>query len=145
MKDWDISSALALYNVERWGAPYFSVNGRGHVSVRPDGVPRREIDMMELVAEARERGLSFPITLRFQDLLRHRVQTVNEAFAEAIKGAGYGNVYRGVFPIKVNQLREVVEEIVEAGTPFHFGLEAGSKPELLAALSVHTDPESLSG
>ena len=143
MKDWDVSSALALYNVDRWGAPYFSINAAGHVVVRPDGEAGREVDMMGLVAEARERGLSFPLTLRFQDLLRHRVKTVNEAFAEAIKGAGYRNVYRGVFPIKVNQLREVVEEIVDAGADFHFGLEAGSKPELLAALSIHTDPESL--
>jgi arginine decarboxylase len=143
MKDWDVSSALALYNVERWGSPYFTINPHGHVSVRPDGRPGHEIDMMELVGEARDRGLSFPLTLRFQDLLRHRVQTVNKAFGEAIAGAGYQNVYRGVFPIKVNQLREVVEEIVDAGEEFHFGLEAGSKPELLAALSVHTDLESL--
>jgi arginine decarboxylase len=134
---------MALYNVERWGSPYFSINPQGHVSVRPDGRPGHEIDMMELVGEARARGLSFPLTLRFQDLLRHRVQTVNKAFGEAIAGAGYQNVYRGVFPIKVNQLREVVEEIVDAGEEFHFGLEAGSKPELLAALSVHTDLESL--
>ena len=143
MNDWDVSSALALYNVERWGAPYFTINSGGHVAVRPDAEPSREIDLMELVAEARERRLSFPITLRFQDLLRHRVRTVNEAFAEAIAGAGYQNVYRGVFPIKVNQLREVVEEVVDAGAEFHFGLEAGSKPELLAALSMHNDPESL--
>jgi arginine decarboxylase len=143
MQDWDISSALALYNVERWGSPYFSINSHGHVVVRPDGEPGREIDLMELVEEARSRGLSFPLTLRFQDLLRHRVRTINEAFSEAIAGAGYRNVYRGVFPIKVNQLREVVEEIVEAGEPFHFGLEAGSKPELLAALSIHADAESL--
>ncbi len=143
MNDWDVSSALALYNVDRWGAPYFSINQRGHVVVRPDGQAGREVDMMDLVGEARQRGLSFPLTLRFQDLLRHRVQTVNRAFAEAIAGAGYANVYRGVFPIKVNQLREVVEEIVEAGAEFHFGLEAGSKPELLAALSIHADPESL--
>jgi arginine decarboxylase len=143
MKDWDVSSALALYNVERWGHPYFTVNSKGHVAVRPDGQSTREIDMMELVHEARERGLAFPLTLRFQDLLRHRVQTVNRAFAEAIAEAGYKNVYRGVFPIKVNQLREVVEEVVDAGTEFHFGLEAGSKPELLAALSMHDDPESL--
>ena len=82
MKDWDVSSALALYNVERWGSPYFTVNNRGHVAVRPDGQSSREIDMMELVHEARERGLAFPITLRFQDLLRHRVQTNFEAEAE---------------------------------------------------------------
>lgn len=143
MQDWDISSALALYNVERWGTPYFSINTRGNVVVRPDGDAKCEIDMMSLIEEARSRGLSFPLTLRFQDLLRHRVKTVNKAFAEAIESAGYRNVYRGVFPIKVNQLREVVEEIVDAGAEFHFGLEAGSKPELLAALSTHTDPESL--
>lgn len=143
MQDWDVSSALALYNVERWGTPYFSVNTRGHVAVRPAGDAECEIDMMSLIEEARSRGLAFPLTLRFQDLLRHRVRTVNQAFAEAIAGAGYRNVYRGVFPIKVNQLREVVEEIVDAGAEFHFGLEAGSKPELLAALSAHTDPESL--
>ena len=143
MKDWDVSSAVALYNVERWGSPYFTVNGQGHVAVRPDGDASREIDMMEIVHEARERGLAFPLTLRFQDLLRHRVQTVNRAFAEAIAEAGYKNVYRGVFPIKVNQLREVVEEVVDAGAEFHFGLEAGSKPELLAALSIHDDLESL--
>lgn len=143
MQDWDVSSALALYNVERWGTPYFSINARGHVTVRPAGDAECEIDMMSLIEEARSRGLAFPLTLRFQDLLRHRVRTVNKAFAEAIAGAGYRNVYRGVFPIKVNQLREVVEEIVDAGAEFHFGLEAGSKPELLAALSAHTDPESL--
>jgi arginine decarboxylase len=85
MNDWDVSSALALYNVERWGTPYFTVNGKGHVAVRPSGEPLREIDMMELVHEARERGLAFPLTLRFQDLLRHRVQTVNRAFAETAR------------------------------------------------------------
>lgn len=143
MQDWDVSSAVALYNVERWGSPYFTVNARGHVAVRPAGSSACEVDIMELVEEARSRELAFPLTLRFQDLLRHRVRTVNLAFAEAIASAGYRNVYRGVFPIKVNQLREVVEEIVDAGAEFHFGLEAGSKPELLAALSAHTDPESL--
>jgi arginine decarboxylase len=83
------------------------------------------------------------MVLRFQDLLRHRVETINKAFNAAIEEAAYRNVYRGVFPIKVNQLREVVEEIMEAGAPFHFGIEAGSKPELLAALAIHRDPESL--
>src|SRR5207244_1268746 len=89
------------------------------------------------------RGLSFPLVIRFQDLLRHRVETVNRAFHNAITEFGYKNHYRGVFPIKVNQLREVIEEIVDAGQEFHFGLEAGSKPELVAALAMHKDPESL--
>ncbi len=96
-----------------------------------------------MVNEARERGLGFPLVIRFQDLLRHRVQTVNRGFQAAIQEFGYHNDYRGVFPIKVNQLREVIEEIVDAGSEFHFGLEAGSKPELIAALAMHKDPESL--
>src|SRR5205807_1084410 len=92
---------------------------------------------------ARQRGLGFPLVIRFQDLLRHRVESVNCAFQKAIEEVGYKNHYRGVFPIKVNQLREVIEEIVDAGQEFHFGLEAGSKPELVAALAMHKDPESL--
>jgi arginine decarboxylase len=87
--------------------------------------------------------LSFPLVIRFQDLLRHRVESVNRVFQEAITEFGYRGAYRGVFPIKVNQLREVIEEIVDAGQQFHFGLEAGSKPELVAALAMHKDPESL--
>jgi len=101
------------------------------------------IDLVEVVQEARDRGMSFPLVVRFQDLLRHRVETVNRAFQSAIAEARYQNVYKGVFPIKVNQLREVVEEIQDAGSPYHFGLEAGSKPELIAALAVHRDPRKL--
>jgi len=87
--------------------------------------------------------MAFPLVVRFQDLLRHRVETINRAFQSAISEANYQNVYKGVFPIKVNQLREVVEEIMDAGRPFNFGLEAGSKPELIAALAVHRDPDGL--
>ncbi|MEY5011313.1 MAG: Biosynthetic arginine decarboxylase [Verrucomicrobiota bacterium] len=141
---WDIPSATSLYNIDRWGLGYFSINDRGNVQVCPTQNPGTPIDLMEVIAEARnEYGLGFPLVLRFQDLLRHRVETINRAFQSAIDEAGYRNVYRGVFPIKVNQLREVVEEIIDAGTSFHFGIEAGSKPELLAALAVHRDPESL--
>ena len=134
--------AMELYNVERWGGGYFGVNHAGHVEVIPKRNGER-IDLMEVVGEARSRNLAFPLVVRFHDLLRNRVETINTAFANAISEAGYNAAYRGVFPIKVNQLREVVEEILDAGKPWHFGIEAGSKPELLAALSVHTDPESL--
>lgn len=134
--------AMELYNVERWGGGYFSVNDAGHVEVFPKRNGEK-IDLMEVVGEARSRNLAFPLVVRFHDLLRDRVETINTAFANAISEAGYNAAYRGVFPIKVNQLREVVEEILDAGKPWHFGIEAGSKPELLAALSVHTDPESL--
>jgi arginine decarboxylase len=140
---WDIPSAISLYNVDRWGSGYFSINRSGNVQVMPTQQESLNIDLMEVVQEARDRGMSFPLVVRFQDLLRHRVETINRAFQSAIAEARYQNVYKGVFPIKVNQLREVVEEIIDAGSPYHFGLEAGSKPELIAALAVHRDPDSL--
>jgi arginine decarboxylase len=140
---WDIPSAVSLYNIDRWGSGYFTINRSGNVQVMPTQQDDSSIDLMEVIQEARDRGMAFPLVIRFQDLLRHRVETVNRAFQSAISEAGYKSVYKGVFPIKVNQLREVVEEIIDAGGPFHFGLEAGSKPELIAALAVHRDPESL--
>ena len=142
MSNFESGDALALYNVERWGGGYFGVNADGHVVVKPKR-NGEQIDLMEIVREARSRSLQFPLVVRFHDLLRDRVEFINVAFADAIAEMGYGGVYRGVFPIKVNQLREVVEEIIDAGVPWHFGIEAGSKPELLAALSLHSDPESL--
>jgi arginine decarboxylase len=141
--DWDVDAAIATYNVDGWGCDYFTVNANGNVGVRPLQENGGNIDILEVVNEARVRGLSFPLVIRFQDLLRHRVESVNRAFQSAIAEFGYKNHYRGVFPIKVNQLREVIEEIVDAGQQFHFGLEAGSKPELVAALAMHKDPESL--
>jgi len=141
--DWSIDSAIETYNIDRWGTGYFSINQKGHVEILPTKNPATAIDMMEVIEDARDRGLTFPLVLRFQDLLQHRVETINLAFQSAINEFGYKNNYRGVFPIKVNQLREVVEEIAEAGRPFHLGIEAGSKPELLAALALHGDPESL--
>jgi arginine decarboxylase len=140
---WDVESAIATYNVDGWGTGYFSVNAAGNAEVRPLKEKGGAIDILEVVDEARNRGLGFPLVIRFQDLLRHRVESVNCAFQKAIEEFGYKNHYRGVFPIKVNQLREVIEEIVDAGQEFHFGLEAGSKPELVAALAMHKDPESL--
>src|SRR5499427_913080 len=141
--EWDVDTAIATYNVDGWGGGYFTVNPTGNVVVRPLQENGGTIDILEVVNEARNRGLSFPLVIRFQDLLRHRVESINRAFQEAITEFGYKGQYRGVFPIKVNQLREVIEEIVDAGQQFHFGLEAGSKPELVAALAMHKDPESL--
>jgi arginine decarboxylase len=140
---WDIPSAIALYNIDRWGTGYFTINGAGNVQVMPTQAYGQAIDLMDVISEARDRGMAFPLLIRFQDLLRHRVETINRAFQSAIAEANFQNVYKGVFPIKVNQLREVVEEIMDAGRPFNFGLEAGSKPELIAALAVHRDPDSL--
>lgn len=143
MPEFGREDAIALYNVDRWGGGYFTINKKGHVAVLPNRDGSQKIDLTEVIEEAKKRKLGFPLTVRFHDLLRDRVQTINEAFASAIAEAGYKNVYRGVFPIKVNQLREVVEEILDAGKPYHFGIEAGSKPELIAAMAYHSDPESL--
>jgi arginine decarboxylase len=141
--EWDVETAISTYNIDAWGTGYFTVNSSGNVQAMPLQEAGGSIDILEVVNEARARDLSFPLVVRFQDLLRHRVEAVNHAFGNAIKEFSYGNEYRGVFPIKVNQLREVIEEIVDAGQQFHFGLEAGSKPELIAALAMHKDPESL--
>ncbi len=141
--DWDVDAAIATYNIDGWGGGYFTVNATGNVVAQPLQEKGGTIDILEVVNEARNRGLSFPLVIRFQDLLRHRVESVNRAFQTAITEFDYKNEYRGVFPIKVNQLREVIEEIVDAGARFHFGLEAGSKPELVAALAMHQDAESL--
>src|SRR5438034_130896 len=141
--EWDLESAITTYNVDGWSEGYFTINSSGNVEARPLQDNGGSIDLLAIVNEARARNLGFPLLIRFQDLLRHRVESVNRAFQSAISEFGYGNGYRGVFPIKVNQLREVIEEIVDAGLQFHFGLEAGSKPELVAALAMHKDPESL--
>src|SRR5213082_2407235 len=143
MKDWDVESAIATYNVDGWGGGYFTVNAEGNVVAKPLQENGGALPIFEVVNEARNRGLGFPLVIRFQDLLRHRVEAVNRAFQSAMSEFNSRGKYRGVFPIKVNQLREVIEEIVDAGQQFHFGLEAGSKPELVAALAMHKDPESL--
>jgi arginine decarboxylase len=143
LESWDVARALHTYNIAGWGDAYFGVNDAGNMTVRPVQDQGPALDLTAVVEEARDRGLTFPLLLRFQDLLRHRVQVLNEEFRAAIAEAGYQGVYRGVFPIKVNQLREVVEEIMDAGAPYKFGLEVGSKPELFAALALHRDPECL--
>jgi arginine decarboxylase len=140
---WDVARALQTYNIAGWGDSYFGVNDAGHMTVRPVQDQGPALDLTEVVEEALSRGLTFPLLLRFQDLLRHRVQVLNEEFRAAISEAGYQGAYRGVFPIKVNQLREVIEEIMDAGAPYKLGLEVGSKPELFAALAIHRDPECL--
>src|SRR3954453_15824785 len=141
--EWDIESAIATYNVEGWGEGYFTVNSSGNVEARPLEKDGGSIVLLAVVNEANARKLGFPMLIRFQDLLRHRVEAINRAFQSAISEFGYKNHYRGVFPIKVNQLREVVEEIVDAGERFHSGLEAGSKPELVAALAMQKGAETL--
>lgn len=133
-----------LYNVKRWGSGYFSVNDRGHLCVLPE---RREdgprIDFMEVIDEIREQNIAFPAVIRFHDILRSQVRLINTTFREAIAEYNYRGSFLGVYPIKVNQMREVVEEILDAGEPFNHGLEAGSKAELMAALAYNENPEAL--
>lgn len=140
---WDIQAARNLYNIHRWGAKYFDINDAGHVVARPLQDAGVAVDITDVIEEAKGRGLKFPLLIRFQDILRHRVESINLAFRNSISEFGYQGKYRGVFPIKVNQLREVVEEILDAGKPFEFGLEVGSKPELFAGLALQSQPGSL--
>ena len=140
---WTIDDADSLYNISRWGAGYFGINSSGRVEVRPRQEAGAAVDILSVVAEARQRGLRYPMLLRFQDIVRHRVEAINGSFREAIDRHEYGGRYRGVFPVKVNQLREVVEGIIEAGRPFDFGLEVGSRAELYAALALLDEPGSL--
>ena len=134
--DWNIQAARDLYNIRRWGANYFDINEAGRVVARPQQDAGCAVDINDVIEEAKARGLKFPVLIRFQDILRHRVEALNQAFRNSIAEYGYQGRYRGVFPIKVNQLREVVEEILEAGKQFEFGLEVGSKPELFAGLAL---------
>jgi arginine decarboxylase len=140
---WDIAAARALYNINGWGAKYFDINEAGHVVAMPLRENGAVVDLTDVIEEAKGRGLKFPVLIRFQDILRDRVEAVNQAFSNAILEFGYQNKYRGVFPIKVNQLREVVEEILDAGKPHQFGLEVGSKPELFAGLALQNQQASL--
>ena len=139
---WSSAQSEELYGFKRWGGGHFAVEDDGTVSVQPlaDGT---SIRVMDIVDEAVSMGLKAPLVIRFQDLLRHRVTQLNELFRTAIKDEAYVGEYRGVFPIKVNQLREVVEEIVSASDGYNYGLEAGSKPELMIALAMHEGANSL--
>jgi arginine decarboxylase len=140
---WDKKKALKTYQIRRWGAKYFDINAAGHVAVTPLRDTGSSVDLYEVVQQARERGLKFPLLVRFQDILRNRVEELNESFNRALAAAEYKGKYMGVFPIKVNQLREVVEEILDAGKPHNYGLEVGSKSELFTAMAVLTGPERL--
>lgn len=133
---WSAAKSEELYGFKRWGSGHIAVDDEGFVHVQPlkDGVPIR---IMDVVNEATSMGLRAPMVIRFQDHLRQRVVQLNELFRQAIKAEGYKGAYRGVFPIKVNQLREVVEEVISAGKDYTYGLEAGSKPELMIALAMH--------
>jgi arginine decarboxylase len=136
---WKIEESLDLYQVEAWGKGYFSINAQGHVVIRPSMETDREIDLFEVVQGLKARDLHTPVVIRFSDILAHRLRHLADAFGTAIQENDYRNRYAAVFPIKVNQQRLVVEEVYRYGKEFGFGLEAGSKPELLAVMSITED------
>ncbi|MBN1342373.1 MAG: biosynthetic arginine decarboxylase [Phycisphaerae bacterium] len=142
MRNWRIQDALDLYGIDRWGEGYFHVNEKGHIEIRPSGEAGPRIDLKELVDALVRRGIELPMLIRFGDILRHRIATLHGAFQRAIDEYSYGGHYIGAYPIKVNQQHQVVEEIVRCGRAAHFGLEAGSKPELLAVLALHDSPDA---
>jgi arginine decarboxylase len=133
---WKIHDAVETYGVKNWGKGYFGINKLGHVTVHPDKDPERSIDLKDLVDQLLERGIQPPLLIRFTDILRHRIGEIAEAFEKSRAEFGYTGPYHCVYPIKVNQQRHVVEEILNFGREYGFGLEAGSKPELLAVLAL---------
>ncbi|XP_042377787.1 arginine decarboxylase-like [Zingiber officinale] len=141
---WSPDLSAVLYRIDSWGVPYFCINAAGDIAVRPYGastLPHQEIDLMKVVKKASDPkfdgglGLRLPLLVRFPDVLRHRLESLHSAFEFAIQSNGYGSPYQGVYPVKCNQDRYIVEDIVEFGAPFGFGLEAGSKAELLLAMN----------
>jgi arginine decarboxylase len=140
---WTVADSAEMYGVKYWGNNYFSVNDAGNAQAHPAGPEGGRIDLKELVDEVARRGIGLPLLIRFSDVLKSRIVELNETFKRAIAEYGYKGQYRGVYPIKVNQHRYVVEEIVQFGRPYHYGLEAGSKPELLAVMAMLDDEEAL--
>ena len=140
---WTIDDARDMYGVGRWGNDYFDINSDGEAVVMLDeGGVRQEVSLQKVVEGLKERGSEMPVILRFKSLLDGQITRLNEAFNESIQAAGYGGSYRGVYPIKVNQQQQIIEEITTFGQKYHYGLEAGSKPELIAALAYMNDPQA---
>jgi arginine decarboxylase len=148
---WSVADSREIYTVRQWGGRYFDVNEAGNLTACPAGTTTSGasgelpsgIDLKELVDEVRARGIGLPLLIRFPEILKSRIVDLNEAFKTAIVEYGYRGMYRGVYPIKVNQDRYVVDQIAQYGRPYHYGLEAGSKPELLAVLAMLDDEDAL--
>jgi arginine decarboxylase len=142
-KKWTIEESEELYRIQGWGDPYFSINAAGHVTVSPKGNRGGSLDLFELVNALKQRNLGLPLLIRFSDILEDRIERINSAFSKAIARYSYPGVYKGVFPVKCNQQRHLVEDLVRFGKPHQFGLEAGSKPELMIALASLKTPGAL--
>jgi len=143
LERWKIDNAVDLYGVLNWSAGYFGISEKGEVVLYPSGKPDdKPISLMDIVSGIKDRGLGMPVLLRFGDILQSRITQLHESFHAAIEKFGYQGIYRGVYPIKVNQQQQVVEEVTRFGSRYHHGLEAGSKAELIAAISFLRDPEA---
>ncbi|MFM2429780.1 MAG: hypothetical protein RLZZ511_993 [Cyanobacteriota bacterium] len=140
---WSIDDSEELYRISGWGEPYFGINAAGHVTVSPKGLRGGSLDLYELVQGLMQRNLELPLLIRFSDILEDRIERLNASFAKAIARYNYEGVYRGVFPVKCNQQRHLIQNLVRFGQPFQFGLEAGSKPELMIALASLNTPGAL--
>lgn len=143
LRKWTREDAIQFYNIDGWSSGYFTVNEKGNLTMLPNGEGGPAIELLDILEELQQQKISLPCIVRFQDILRDRVKQLNETFLRVMAQANYKASYRGVYPIKVNQLREVIEEILDAGAPYHYGLEAGSKAELQVVLAYNTDPEAL--
>ena len=135
-ENWSVADSTDLYEVARWGNGYFSIADNGNLLVHPDRNPKRHVDLKELIDRLQVRGIDLPILLRFGEILQHRLQEIHQAFSSSMKESSYQGDYCCIYPIKVNQQRQVVEEVLRFGRPYQFGLEAGSKPELLAVIAL---------
>jgi arginine decarboxylase len=141
---WTIEDAERVYGVKRWGAGYFEIGANGNLTITPDLAKKdMRIDFQAVIDEIKDEGIQFPVVIRFHDILRSQVASLNQTFINTIEEAQYQGKYMGVYPVKVNQMREVVEEIVDAGAPFNYGLEAGSKAELITVMAYNTNIDSL--
>lgn len=142
-RPWTVEDSEQLYRIKGWGDPYFSINAAGHLTVSPKGDRGGSLDLLELVTALQQRNLALPLLIRFPDILEDRLERLNACFAKAIARYSYPGTYRGVFPVKCNQQRHLLEDLVRFGQPYQFGLEAGSKPELMIALALLDTPGSL--
>ena len=142
-KKWSPAQSSSLYGVDFWGDNYFSVNSRGHVQIQPQGKSSPALDLFEMVTAFKEQSIRLPLLLRFPDIIKSQMEKICTCFNKAITEQDYKGDYYGVFPIKVNQQKHIIEDIIQTGREYNFGLEAGSKPELLIALAFMDNPEGL--
>lgn len=140
---WTIEASEELYRTKGWGEPYFSINAAGHITVSPRGDRGGSLDLFKLVEGLKQRDLQLPLLIRFSEILEDRIERINACFSKAIARYSYEGIYQGVFPVKCNQQRHIVEDIVRFGKAYQFGLEAGTKPELMIAMANSSTPGSL--